>query len=679
MIKLLLFSVLCFPFFAAGQDVPSTVEQQIENITENNEDVETEDDSYLQDLAQFAKDRINLNTAGHEQLSLLRVLSPIQINSLLNYRQLLGNLINIYELQAIPGWDVETIQKILPFVTIAQSQNFIQNFRDRLHNGDHSLLLRGTRIMEEQRGFIKDTTRNYYLGSPNRIMMRYRYNFKNLLQYGITGEKDAGEEFFKGHQKQGFDFYSAHLFIRNVGIIKALAIGDYTVNLGQGLTNWMNMAFKKGPDVLAIKRQAPTIRPYTSIGEIFFFRGAAVTIGKKNWEATLFGSYKKTDANLVADTSEAEDFISSFLTSGFHRTKSEVADKGIQKQLAFGGNVKYNYKGLRTSLNAIHYQLEFPMQKRPDPYNFYALSGKSFGNYSFDYGYTYKNFHVFGELATTEKGYKALVSGLMMSTARIADLSLFYRNISPGYQGMYTSAFTENTFPTNERGLFAGLALRPNVAFTITGYADLFTFPWLKFGVNAPSAGTEYLAQFTYKPNKILEIYTRFRSETKSRNFNDGNLPSHAVLPFNRKNWRSQISYKVNTAITLRSRVELMWYDKNGPTEEAGFLLYGDFIYKPMMAKLSCNIRLGYFETDGYNSRLYAYENDVLYSYSIPVLYGNGYRYYLNLNYDISKKLALWTRIARTNYLDRNTIGSGLDRINGKHRTELKLQAMYKF
>ena len=52
---------------------------------------------------------------------------------------------------------------------------------------------------------------------------------------------------------------------------------------------------------------------------------------------------------------------------------------------------------------------------------------------------------------------------------------------------------------------------------------------------------------------------------------------------------------------------------------ENGFLIYTDVLYKPMFKAFSGNIRLQYFETDGYNSPLYAFESDVLYGYSIPV------------------------------------------------------------
>ncbi|MBL0144816.1 MAG: helix-hairpin-helix domain-containing protein [Chitinophagaceae bacterium] len=88
-----------------------TTEQQIENVTANNEDNETEDDSYLQQMQHFIKNPVNLNTADEAELKELIVLSPLQIASLVSYRKLLGNLISIYELQSVPGWDLELYKK----------------------------------------------------------------------------------------------------------------------------------------------------------------------------------------------------------------------------------------------------------------------------------------------------------------------------------------------------------------------------------------------------------------------------------------------------------------------------------------------------------------------------------------------------------------------------------------
>ena len=369
------------------------LEQQLENITENNDDIETEDDSYIQELAQYKKNPVNLNTADADQLKSLRYLDPLQIENILSYRTYFGNFISLYELQAVPALDVATIAKILPFVTVSSPVNVKESFRTRLTGGDQYLLARVSQTIEKQRGFLLDSSQatNFYPGSPQRIFIRYKYNYKNNLQYGFAAEKDPGEQFFKGAQKSGFDFYTAHFFAKNIGIVKAIALGDYSVNMGQGLTQWMSLAFKKSIAVTNIKRQSAVLRPYSSPGEIFFHRGAAITIGKKNWEATGFASYRKTDANFVlGDTAQLQDdFVSSLQTSGLHRTASEYADKGAQRQIAFGGNLAFRIKNLHLGFNAVHFDFKLPLTKDPSPYNLYALSGKSFGNYSTDYSYTF--------------------------------------------------------------------------------------------------------------------------------------------------------------------------------------------------------------------------------------------------------------------------------------------------
>ncbi len=681
-----LFFTLClFPIatFSQTPETPTnTTEQQIENITANNEDTETEDDSYLQQMQQFVKNPVNINTADEAQLKELVALSPIQISNIISYRNLMGNFISIYELQAVPSMDVETLQKIRLYITASVEQNIVNSIAERLKGGEHTFLVRATQVLEKSKGFLLDSSQatNFYPGSQQRIFVRYRYNYKNLLQYGVLGEKDAGEQFFKGSQKQGFDFYSAHFFARNIGIIKSLALGDFTVNMGQGLTQWQSLAFKKSADVVNIKRQASILRPYNSAGEINFHRGVGVTIGKNAWQATVFGSYKNIDANFVADTSQSQDdFISSLQTSGFHRTKNEIADKGVQRQIAFGGNFSYQIKNLHLGINAIQYQFKLPLQKGNEPYNKFALSGNSFGNYSIDYSYTYKNFHFFGEAATTQKMDKAFVQGVLLSAANNVDVSLFYRNIQRSYQSLYTNAFTEGTYPTNEKGLYAGISIKPSIPWRIDAYADFYSFPWLRFRVDAPSTGADYLVQLNYKPNKLFEIYTRFRAESKSINVNPNEFTLNPVIPQPRQSWRTHSVYKISPSISIRNRVELVWFHNKGVNKEQGFLTYIDVAFKPALKPLSASIRVQYFETDGYNSRLYAYENDVLYSFSIPVFYEKGFRYYLNANYDLNKKMTVWFRVAQTVNPDKTSIGSGLDEIKGNHRTEAKIQFMYRF
>lgn len=666
---------------AQEQTASNKAEQNLEAITEHNEDAETEDDSFLQSMKQFLKDPINLNTSDMATLKELMIFTPIQIQQILRYKALLGDFISIYELQAVPGLELTFIEKIRPYITVHTPQKLIFSARKRLIGGSSSFLTRISQVLEKQKGFNLNATaaNNYYLGSRQKLMIRYQYQFKNLLQYGMVGEKDAGEQFLKGAQKKGFDFYSAHLFIRNIGVIQSLAIGDFTVNLGQGLTQWQSLAFKKSADIPNIKRQLAVLRPYHSSGEIYFNRGAGITLAKNNLAVTAFISFKKVDANFIADSLNRESYISSFQTTGMHRTTSEIADKGVQRQFTIGGNIAYQFRGFHLGLNGVRYQFKLPIKKAADAYNFYSIFGSSFGNYSTDYSYAYSNFHFFGEAAITSRFDKALINGLIISVDSKIDLSFLYRNISKKYQSLYTNAFTENNYPTNEKGLYAGVSMRPNSFWRIDAYADFYTFPWLKYLVNAPSQGRDYLVQANYRPKKQLEMYFRYRTETKSKNYNPNAWILSPVVPRPRQNIRTHFSYKLNNSLTFRNRVELVWFDKKGDASQNGFLSFVDLIFKPMLKRYSGSIRLQYFETEGYESRLYAYENDVLYSFSIPVFYDKGYRYYLNINCDVNKRLTVWLRIAQTVFKGKSVVGSGLDEIAGNKRTEFKIQGEYLF
>jgi len=665
-----------YSLFTFAQEIPVTTEQQLENQTDADQ-AETEDDAWLQDMEHFRKNPLNLNTADAEELKQLRIVTDLQIANLISYRNLFGRFLHIYELQAVPSWDVGTIKKLLPFITVNTPVSLAEEFGKRFRDGEHSLLLRVSQVLEKSDGFDKSTSGTKYLGSPQRILFRYRYSYKNLLQFGLVADKDAGEQFLKGAQNKGFDFYSFHFFAGQIGVIRSLALGDFTVNMGQGLIHWQSLAFKKSADVLGLKRQSAVLRPYRSAGEFYFHRGAGITIKKGKLESTAFVSLRKLSANFVADTVNNDDFISSILNSGYHRTSSEAADRNNLSQTTVGGNVLYRGKKFHAGFNGVYYHFSLPVQKRDEPYNLYAISGKNWYNISADYSYTYKNLHFFGEAAVDKNFNKAFVNGLLVSVDPRVDISLLHRHIAAAYQSVNGNAFTENTYPTNERGFIAGITIRPAIGWRIDAYGDIYKFPWLKYQVDAPSRGTDFLSQLTYTPSRQVEIYTRFRSETKQSNQPDNTTVTNYLVFLPRQSWRTHFSYKINTAITLRSRAELLWYDKNGLNKENGFLLFTDCIYKPLLKPLSGGVRLQYFETDGYNSRIYAYENDVLYSYSIPGFFDKGFRYYMNLNYDLGKNLSFWFRWAQTIYRDKSSVGSGLDEIQGNKRTEIKLQARW--
>jgi hypothetical protein len=662
---------LFFSSFCFAQELPPSTQQQLENIAEENGE-EPNDDNLLQQLDYFRKYPINLNTATADELQAIKLLSDLQIGNLIHYRNLLGSLIDIYELQAIPTWDLSTIKKILSFVFVGSTFSLKESLSSRLKSGDQSILFRLTRVLEKSKGY-NTSLPTHYLGDRNHLMFRYRYQYKDLLYFGITSDKDAGEQFLKGPQSNGFDFYSFHFFARRLGVIKSIAIGDYTVNLGQGLIQWQSLGFAKSSEVMSIKRQAPVLIPYRSSGEFYFNRGAAITLQKKNVDATLFASYKKISGNIISDTSER---FTSLLTSGYYRTTSEIADRNKITLTSFGGNISFHSSFFKIGLNAVAHQFDIPFQKRDEPYNLYAISGKKVFNSSIDYSYTYKNIHLFGEAALDKNFHSGFINGAIMSLDPKVDLSVLYRNIQKQYQSLFGNAFTENTMPVNERGLYTGIAIRPVAGWQLNAYADFFQFPWIKYLVNAPSKGYDYLVQLNYQPSNQLGMYIRFRNKNKVAD-SSGNSIIYYPQDQLRQNLRIHFTQQVFQRFVLTGRAEVMWFNHQLQNAEQGFLSYleGSYSWK----RVASNLRLQYFESNGYNSRIYVYESDVLYSFSIPSFYDKGFRYYLNWHYEWNKNFEVWLRCAQTLYQNRNKIGSGLEEISGNSKTEIKIQVRYRF
>jgi len=671
----------------AAQEKPLTPvnEQQLEMQAEREDEV-TEDDAQWQQLEYLQKHPLNLNAANENDLQRLRLLTDLQISNFLLYRNLLGPLLHVNELQAVPAWDIPTIKRLLPYVTVSDQKNIIESLGERFRQGEQTLLLRFARTVNNSSEYSK-TTENY-LGNATAMLVRYKYNYKNLLQYGITGDKDAGEQFFNGVQKNGFDFYSFHFFARKLGIIQSLAIGDFTVGFGQGLIQWQGMGFKKSAEVLGIKRQGAPLQPYNSAGEYNFHRGIGVTFQKKNIQWTVFGSLRKLNTNLVMDSLlNAPEYISSIITTGYHRSLAEGNDRNNVGCITTGGALKVANNRSHIGVNAVQYYLAKPMQPGDDAYDRFAISGRNWGNYSVDYSYTVRNMHIYGEVAVDKLLNRAMIHGLLASLDPKVDMAIVYRNISSRYQSLFSNAFTENSLPVNEKGCYAGLSIRPVVGWKLDVYSDIFSFPWLKYQVNAPSGGHEYLVQVGYTPNKLVEIYTRLRHETKLMNEADsfpGILP---IVPVTRLNWRTHISYRLTKAVELRSRVETVWYGRNGKQKETGFLFYTDVYVKPLFKPFFFNARVQYVETDGYNSRIYAFENTVLYNFSIPPLYNKAIRYLINVNYRLMRRSAMQQfkkfnclfslSVAQAIYPSKMAVEATKTDIEAYDRLDLKLQIIF--
>ena len=351
---------LVLPFCVFSQDtIDDDVQQKIENVAENINNEDADYSNLVEQLSYYHEHPINLNSATKEELMEFGVLSEFQINNLLTHIAKNGKLLTIYEIQSIEGFDMETIKKILPYIFVSDNISSAHfSLKEMFKNGQNVFALRYTRILEDQTGFTPAysgaSQNSRYLGTPEKIYSRYRFTYGNNVSWGVTGEKDAGEEFFTGTQKNGFDFYSAHFFVRNVKFVKAFAIGDYTVGFGQGLTTWSGIAYGKSADAVNIKKNSSGIRPYSSVDENRFFRGVATTLGYKSFSVTGFYSKKKIDANVADTLADGEILaVSSLQETGYHTTPSELTDKHSLEQTVYGGDFSFSEKKIRMAINYV--------------------------------------------------------------------------------------------------------------------------------------------------------------------------------------------------------------------------------------------------------------------------------------------------------------------------------------
>ncbi|MBX9851557.1 MAG: helix-hairpin-helix domain-containing protein [Cytophagaceae bacterium] len=666
--------ILFFLYSALSSAQYNTDDNNIESIilevVQENQELDYEE--VYEALIQIYSDPIDLNIASKEDLESLYILKPLQINNFLEYRNLAGPFVSIYELQSIPSFDPETIRKVLPFVYIKDKSFLPRNlFREILTNRNHYLLMRTERTLENKKGFIEDSLGNKaFTGGEQKIYFRYRNTKARQFSYGFTMEKDAGEKKFN-------DFTSYHLALYNKGKVKSALIGDYQVQFGQGLILGAGFSLGKGSEtILTVKRNNTGIRPYTSSGEYNFFRGASSTIRLKSFDLSAFVSHKQIDGNTGDSINSEKTFTP--VTTGYHRTTSESAKRKNIQETITGGNISFSSRNKKFHIgitSVATYYNEY-LLKNPEPYNRFDFSGKENFIYGLDCSYQWKNFYFFGESGMSSGKGKGIVSGFISTLSSSIDVSFLYRNYEKKFHSLYGNAFGENTDNKNEKGIYWGIKLKIAPKIILNAYYDHFYFPWLKYQVDAPSEGYEYLFRLNYIPSKTILIYLQFRQEDKEKNLAGNSYLIDYPVNSLKRNGVFNFEIKATPSLFLRTKIQCSSYRQiDEPT--FGFLILQDVSlnYK----RFTIAGRFSVFETDDFENRQYTYERDVLYNFSIPFYYGKGIRTYFLLKYKLSKKLELWLKYSRTNYRDKQIIGSGPDEIQGNRKTDIKAQLRYNF
>lgn len=680
---------LSFLSYAAIAQTPPQKEPDLNRLIQEAFPVISEEinpEELFEFFFQLLNEPFDINRVTEEQLASLPLLNADQIKSFYQYRLHSGNFVSLYELQAIPGWDLNTIQNILPFLTLQSNPGTLANsFRNPTQ---HFFVSRVRRVLEEQRGFSpldpdsRATTR--YAGSPWQWYSRYRYARSGEFSMGFTFEKDAGETWRWAPKKHalGFDFSSFHLQLMNRGKLKNMVIGDFQVQAGQGLVMASGFSLGKGAEVIRTTfRSSLGIRPYTSVMEQGFFRGAASTYQvAKNLDATVFYARNRRDGTIGSSGKEyASEVITSFPTDGYRRTPNERSKQGNVLEQNAGFHLFYHPKGagFQSGITLLHTGYSLPVEKRDTPYNTFEFKGKSNTLIGLHASYRWKNLHSFLETARSGSGGTGTVIGTIAALNKYLDLAILARNYERDFHTLYGNAFRENSRTINERGAYFGFRYSPNKKWQHSAYFDIFHFPGKRFYADTSSGGSGFLLHSLWRPSKTFKAHTAFQSEQKPRNNRGNNIPALPLARVSRTTALLNLEWSKATQYTLRTRIQAGRHKFGQEPAANGFAIAQDATFK--LKKWEVSGRLAVFKTDNYDTRQYIFEKDVLYAFSIPSFYDHGTRHYLMVRYDVIRSLRVWVRWSQTRYGRLETIGSSLDEIQGNTRSDIKMQVMYRF
>lgn len=653
--------------------VERDLEQAIEDIDPEESDLDVEE--LLEYLQNLASNPVNINRASVDELLRIPGLNLRLAESIVQQRNRTPYT-EINDLLDVSGIGQVTLGRIRPYIRVGSGlelgRDLYLNPRFWTTNSRFEGYSRYQRVIQEQEGFSRPDSSGF-LGSPFKYYQRYRYT-SNYLSLNLTQEKDAGESL---SGPTDFDYNSWHIALQNVGNLQTLVVGDYSISVGQGLLLWSGGAFGKGRDVIrGVSKNERGVRPFTSAREGIGFRGIAATYGKK-LQVTGFYSNRNRTATLNGDGT-----VNFPTESGFHRTINELDRKNSLEQTTVGGRIRtripYGFIGVSGFFN----RFDQPVAAGTQPYQTYNFSGTDLTGYSADYRLLIGPAIAFGEFAYTDNGGYGLLTGTEFEINVNSDVILSYRYYDKALQSIYGAGFGEQSGdPGNEEGFYIGFRHDLSDQVSISAYFDQFRFPAPRFQTRQPTSGYEWLGYVEYSPMRELSLYSLIRFQTKEEEFasiNEFGREIRLLGDNKRTSARFQAEYQVHPKVRLRTRFDMTRSRDTINEETWGYLVFQDVRFYPFL-KLKIDARITMFDTDDFSSRLYQFENDLLYVLSNTVLFDQGQRMYIVVNYEITEWLEVWLKAATTVYENRKVISSGLNQINGNRRSDLGLQARVRF
>ncbi len=644
---------------------------------EADDDVETDAELIYEQLSELASHPVNLNAIEREDIEQMYFFDERQTDAILDYVSHYGPVRSKGELVMIPFLDNARAGLLGCLTYLGEMPKREMGLVDSLlfYAGQQEYMnyLNASANKGELVAYMKlpfydrQGDKAGYVGYKYKHWLRFNYKVNRHVKVGAVASQDAGEPFFFGKNKYGYDYYSAYLQLQRLGILKNLILGNYRIRTGLGLVLNSSIGFGKTFGISSLHSPVSVITPHTSRSNASFLQGAAATFAfGKQFEATVFGSSRYIDATLDDDGT-----ITTILKTGYHRTMSELNRKDDARQTTIGANAIYRFGLFQLGATSLwnHYSKPIkPYEKGSSTsqlYRKYYPAGDNFFNASVNYGYKYgKRFSLEGETATDGKGHVATVNTLTWMANRQLTFTGIQRYYSYNFWSTLGRSFSEGGMNQNENGVYLGVTWDVNNRLSIHGYTDATYFQWAKYQATGSSHSFDNLLQATYKISSSSTLLLRYRIKFREKD----NSNTSSLLY--RKDQRMRAALTIRDGHFLwKTQADLSY---SSFTEDS----FGGMLSETVtMAVKPWKMTLGasWFKTKDYYSRVYAFEKSTPYNMSFPAFFGHGCRAYALVEVSFWKKLTAMAKIGFTHYFDRDSIGSALQMINSSSQTDLDL------
>lgn len=594
------------------------LKQYLEILSEYNPDIGV--GSELSDeIDNLLENPVNLNSALDIEIARLFFLTDYQIKSVTSYIKEFGAIVSPYEIEYIPGFDNELARLIEPFIIIETSEKKIS--------------YRKTKVRVLSNYISKKSYSNPEApGLPFKHLSKVIFT-TGYLSAGITLEKDQGEEIISSEKR--VDFFSGHISYSNRGFIKNITLGDIRVRFGQGLVTWNGYPMPVTPLTTGSMRSHASITPYTSTDENNFFRGAGITIGNRNHTLLAFLSSNRIDASI--DDNSGIKSITSFYDVGLHNSYSTQQKINSVTEQSGGFNYSLNLERFHTGLSLTATSLSLPVSNDNSTEELFDFQGSKNLTGSVDYSLTLNRLYVYGEIAINQGGGLAHLEGAKIITSPKTTINLLTTRTGRGYNSFHGTSAGRETVNNFRESILINLTSEPIRRITlITGILNTRELWYGTYG-KPPATSRRFDTEIRYTPSEKVTINSTFKFKlTKSDSGVERGMRINSDERYS--NLRLNIVFKASDGLSFQSRIETI---RGHNTGTRGYMMFNGFRYQTGLSGFTILGRVYVWSTDSFDSRIYAWEDDLLYTNSINPFYNSGSRSYIIISYAKTRNFSI--------------------------------------